>query len=209
MSSFKGTSLDHRLSAAANAKKTEPEKFRTRSGTNDPVFAERQAARRAVSVARDARTAERNASRLAGVAREAAEKAAHDVAVQAERELDDAMGLTDTGAHTLADARTGKNGRHRLGGLLRQSVFGRLAGYEDVNDADRRCRDPAMRWVVGDRAITGLAASASQMGRVETAWLTRPQNLAALIDLPAGGSTRCMHAVRRRSSSSTWIRASA
>jgi len=100
------------------------------------------------------------------------------------RELDDAMGLTDTGADTLADARTGKNGRHRLGGLLRQSVFGRLAGYEDVNDADRLCRDPAMRWVVGDRAITGSAASTSQMGRFETAWLTRPQNLAALIDLP-------------------------
>jgi len=96
--------------------------------------------------------------------------------------LDDAMGLTDTGADTLADARTGKNGRHRLGGLLRQSVFGPLAGYE--NDADRLCRDPAMRWVVGDRAITGLAASASQMGRFETAWLTRPQNLAALFDLP-------------------------
>ena len=41
------------------------------------------------------------------------------------RELDDAMGLTDTGADTLADVRTGKNGRHRLTGLLRQSVFGR------------------------------------------------------------------------------------
>jgi hypothetical protein len=37
----------------------------------------------------------------------------------------------------LADARTGKNGRHALAGLLRQSVFGRLAGYEDVNDAER------------------------------------------------------------------------
>ena len=81
------------------------------------------------------------------------------------RELDDAVGLTDTAANTLADARTGKNIRHLLGGLLRQSVFGRLAGYEDVNDADRLCRDPAMRWVVGDRAITGCAASASQMGR--------------------------------------------
>jgi len=64
------------------------------------------------------------------------------------RELDDAMGLTDTGADALADARTGKNGRHRLAGLLPQSVFGRLAGYEDVNDAERLCRDPAMRWVV-------------------------------------------------------------
>jgi hypothetical protein len=69
------------------------------------------------------------------------------------RELDDTLGLTDTGANTVADARTGKNGRHRLAGLLRQSVFGRLAGYEDVNDADRLCRDPAMRWVVGDRAV--------------------------------------------------------
>jgi hypothetical protein len=53
-----------------------------------------------------------------------------------------------------------------------------------VNDADRLCRDPAMRWVVGDRAITGSAASASQMGRFETEWLTRPENLAALTDLP-------------------------
>ena len=95
-----------------------------------------------------------------------------------------ALGLTDTGGDELADARTGKNGRHRLVGLLRQSVFGRLAGYEDVNDAERLCRDPAMRWVVGDRAITGFAASASQMGRFETKWLSRPENLAALADLP-------------------------
>jgi Transposase DDE domain group 1 len=100
------------------------------------------------------------------------------------RELDDTLGLTDTGGDVLADARTGKNGRHRLDGLLRQSVFGRLAGYEDVNDAERLCRDPAIRWVVGDRAIEGRAASASQMGRFETEWLTRPENFAALADLP-------------------------
>jgi len=98
--------------------------------------------------------------------------------------LDDTLDLTDTGAETLADARTGKNGRHRLAGLLRQSVFGRLAGYEDVNDTERLCRDPAIRWVVGDRAIAGSAASASQMGRFETKWLCRSENLAALVDLP-------------------------
>jgi hypothetical protein len=107
-----------------------------------------------------------------------------DGGLLAYRELDDALGLTDTGADALADARTGKNGRHLLVGLLRQSVFGRLAGYEDVNDADRLCRDPAMRWVVGGRATTGCAASASQMGRFETKWLSRPGNLAALVDLP-------------------------
>jgi len=106
-----------------------------------------------------------------------------DGGLLAYRELEDAFALTDTGAERLADARTGKNGRHRLAGLLRQSVFGRLAGYEDVNDAERLCRDPAMRWVVGDRAITGYAASASQMGRFETRWLCRSENLAALADL--------------------------
>jgi len=106
-----------------------------------------------------------------------------DAGLLAYRELDDTLRLTDTGADRLADARTGKNGRHRLAGLLRQSVFGRLAGYEDVNDADRLCRDPAMRWVVGDRAIASFAASASQMGRFETKWLCRAENLAALIDL--------------------------
>jgi len=42
-----------------------------------------------------------------------------------------------------------------------------------------------MRWVVGDRAITGSAASASQMGRFETKWLSRPENLSALADLPS------------------------
>src|SRR6202165_50397 len=107
-----------------------------------------------------------------------------DGGLLAYRELDDAVDLTDTGADTLADARTGKNGRHLLGGLLRQSVFGRLAGYEDGDDGARLCGDPAMRWVVGDRAITGCAASASQMGRFETEWLARPGNLAALADLP-------------------------
>src|SRR3954468_8668395 len=78
-----------------------------------------------------------------------------DAGLLAYRELDHALHLTDTATDKLADARTGKNGRHRLTGLLRQSIFGRLAGYEDVNDADRLRRDPAMRWVVADRAISG------------------------------------------------------
>jgi hypothetical protein len=91
--------------------------------------------------------------------------------------------LTACAGDVLADARTGKNGRHVLVGLLRQSVFGRLAGYEDVNNADRLCRDPVMRWIVGDRAPQGAAASASEMGRFETEWLTRSEYFAALTDL--------------------------
>jgi hypothetical protein len=83
----------------------------------------------------------------------------------------------------LADARTGRNGRHALVGLLRQSVFGRLAGYEDVNDAERLRHDPAMRWIVGGKATWARAASSSQMGRFETRWLTAEKNLSALSDL--------------------------
>src|ERR1700680_340513 len=73
-----------------------------------------------------------------------------DAGLLAYRELDDVVGLTNMTGDVLADARPGKNGRHFMVGLLRQSVFGRLAGYEAVNDAERLSRDPAMRWVVGD-----------------------------------------------------------
>jgi hypothetical protein len=99
------------------------------------------------------------------------------------RELDDALGLSTIAGEMLADARTGKNGRHALVGMLRQSVFGRLAGYEDVNDAQRLRHDPAMRWVVGSKAASDCAASASQMGRFETRWLSAEKDLSALSDL--------------------------
>jgi hypothetical protein len=76
-----------------------------------------------------------------------------DAGLLAYRELDDALGLTDIAGAALSERRHGKNTRHMLTGLFRQSVFGRLAGYEDVNDADRLAHDPAVRAVV-DR--TGL-----------------------------------------------------
>src|SRR3954453_22975805 len=82
-----------------------------------------------------------------------------DCGLLAYRELDDVLGLTTSGGERLAKARTGRNRRALLLGL-RQSIFGRLAGSDDVNDAERLCHDPAMRWVVGDRSITGSAASA-------------------------------------------------
>jgi Transposase DDE domain group 1 len=106
-----------------------------------------------------------------------------DAGILAHRELDDVLGLTDLAGAMLSECRRGNNTRHLLTGLFRQSVFGRLAGYEDVNDADRLAHDPAMRAVVDRTGLDRRAASTSQMGRFETAWLTREANLAALTDL--------------------------
>ena len=89
------------------------------------------------------------------------------------RELDDALGLTEVAGTIFQDSRTGENGWHGMTAPFRQSVFGRLGGYEDVNDADRLGRDPAMRWIVGGKAVERQAASTSQMGRFETALLGR------------------------------------
>lgn len=75
------------------------------------------------------------------------------------RELADALGLGAMAGEALADARAGKNGRRGSAGLLRQSVFGRLAGYEDVNDAERLRDDRAMRGIVGGKAALNAAGS--------------------------------------------------
>ncbi len=99
------------------------------------------------------------------------------------RELDDALGLSALAGNALSEVRRGKNIRHLLTRLLRQSVFGRPAGYEDVNDAERLSRDPVMRAIVDRKGLEGAPASSSQMGRFETAWLASDDNLAALTDL--------------------------
>ncbi len=88
------------------------------------------------------------------------------------RELDHALRLTELGGEVLSETRRGKNTRHLLVGLLRQSVFGRLADYEDVNDAERLSHDPVMRAIVDRKRLNRMAASTSQMGRFETEWLT-------------------------------------
>ncbi len=53
----------------------------------------------------------------------------------------------------LQETRGGRNVQHELVPLLRQSVYSRLAGYEDTSDAVRLARDPAMQAVVGRRAL--------------------------------------------------------
>ena len=90
------------------------------------------------------------------------------------RDLDEACDITERGAAELFDMRTGANIRHNMTALLRQSVYGRLAGYEDVNDADRLNVDPVMRHVIGGRAVERDAASASEIGRFETDLSSHP-----------------------------------
>lgn len=113
-------------------------------------------------------------------------KVTSDAGLLAYRELDEALGLTKMCDEVLADSRPGTNKQHLLLPLLRQSIYSRLAGYEDVNDAERLCVDPAMRYVVGGRASQPekQAASASEVGRFETEILSTPANLTALMDLP-------------------------
>jgi hypothetical protein len=83
---------------------------------------------------------------------------ASDAGLLAYLELDDALGLTEMAGES-------RNGRHTLVGLLRQSVFGRLAGYEDVNHVERLRHDPAtIRWIVG-----GTAAQVTQHRRARWA----------------------------------------
>ncbi|QDV49843.1 transposase [Gimesia fumaroli] len=108
-----------------------------------------------------------------------------DAGLLAYRELDEALGLTEMGGDVLSDSRQGRNKQHQLVPSLRQSIYSRLAGYEDVNDAERMCVAPALRHVVGGRATLPekQAASSSEVGRFETQILSTKRNLTALMKL--------------------------
>jgi hypothetical protein len=98
------------------------------------------------------------------------------------RELDERLGFGELIARHLADSR-GKNTQLPLADLLRQSVYSRLAGYEDLNDAARLSQDPTFR-LIGSRKIWERgAALTSRLQSFETELLTQPDNLAGLAAL--------------------------
>src|SRR5215472_1555981 len=128
-----------------------------------------------------------------------------DVGLLAYRELDDAIGLTVMASDVLADARTGKNGRHALAGLFRQSVFGRLAGYKDVNDAERMIRRCA--GLLAARRLRAVRLHRARWAASRRNGSRHPRTSVLLPICPASGSTLCTVAARREASCSTWIRA--
>jgi hypothetical protein len=99
------------------------------------------------------------------------------------RELDEKMGLTAMAENYLTEKRYGRNVQHNLTELLRQSIFSRLAGYEDVNDANQLRKDPALRIILGERALKKNGSSESTVGKFETEILTEGNNLEKLDEM--------------------------
>jgi hypothetical protein len=114
------------------------------------------------------------------------------------RELDGVLGLTEEAPSYLQDIRAGRNVQHQLVPLLRQSVYSRLAGYEDTNDAVRLARDPVMQAIFGRHALEKQAASTNTLSRFETEVLVTDENLRGLRQLNAEWVGRVMAVTRHQ-----------
>jgi hypothetical protein len=95
------------------------------------------------------------------------------------RELDERLGFSELIGQHLSDSR-GKNTQLPLADLLRQSIYSRMAGYEDVNDAERLAQDPTFRLIGSEKIWERGAALTSRLQSFETELLTREENLTGL-----------------------------
>jgi len=133
-----------------------------------------------------------------------------DAGLLAYRELDDVLGLTEMAGDVLADARSGKNGRHPFAGSFRQSVFGRLAGYE--GGCERR-RAPAPR--SGHALDCRRQSGAEERGFAESDGALRDAMARGAQELrcscrpvwPVDRPTLCTAEGHPMASCSTWIQA--
>jgi Transposase DDE domain group 1 len=98
------------------------------------------------------------------------------------RELDERLGFGKLIDRHLTDARA-KNARFSFADLLRQSVYSRLAGYEDVNDAEQLSHDPTFRLIGSDKIWDRGAALPSRLQTFETELLAEEENFAGLARL--------------------------
>ena len=97
------------------------------------------------------------------------------------RELDERLGLEAIVAGHLRDSRRGRNTQFPLTDLLRQSVYSRLAGYEDLNDVQRLSTDSTFRLIGSPKRWHRSATLTSTLHWFETEVLTREENLVGLM----------------------------
>jgi len=124
------------------------------------------------------------------------EKTKEALRVQFDKRL--RLELTEVAPTYLRETRGGRNVQHELVPLLRQSVYSRLAGYEDTNDALRLAKDPAMQAVVGRRALEKQAASTNALSRFETEVLITEENQKGLEQMNAAWVGRAMMRTRHQ-----------
>src|ERR1019366_7826601 len=98
------------------------------------------------------------------------------------RDLDERLGFGELIEQYLTDSR-GKNAQFCFADLLRQSVYSRLAGYEDLNDAERLSQDPTFRLIRSEKIWERGATLTSRLQSFETELLTQEDNLAGLAAL--------------------------
>jgi Transposase DDE domain group 1 len=96
------------------------------------------------------------------------------------RELDERLGLSALIDRHLTDPRTGRNRQFPLADLFRQSVYSRLAGYEDTNDAERLAEDPAFRMLASRERREISVALTSTLHWFETDVLADERNYQGL-----------------------------
>jgi hypothetical protein len=96
------------------------------------------------------------------------------------RELEERLGMGALIEQHLTGTRRGRNTQFPLADLLRQSVYSRLAGYEDVNDAERVSADPTFRLIGSENIWERGAALTSRLHSFETELLAEAENLAGL-----------------------------
>jgi Transposase DDE domain group 1 len=96
------------------------------------------------------------------------------------RELEERLGLSALIAENIMDDRRGKNTQLPLPDLLRQSIYSRLAGYEDVNDTERLSQDPTFRLIGSEKIWKRGAALPSRLHWFETEVLSQDANLDGL-----------------------------
>ena len=96
------------------------------------------------------------------------------------RELDERLGLSALIERHLTDPRTGHNRQFPLPDLFRQSIYSRLAGYEDTNDAERLAEDPTFRMLASRERRETSVALTSTLHWFETEVLAEERNYEGL-----------------------------